>query len=159
MADFQITMKDNNTTAILVRPFAIVPAVGVPVIEMEVLKLWLAGSRGAMDPADPRKVTVTGLTGEWVFVVGGPISREYDSENDLTYDFSGPMRSDVAAQDISWAYYSGALAFEAALAQAKIENPPYANVKRDEWFTSNPLSNDEAWVEVPVTIDPIPPLV
>lgn len=162
MANFQVAMKDNDLTAVLYRPFVIMNADGTMRGQTEVLKYWLAGSRADMDPADIRRTTLPGVpdpASEWVFVVGGPLSRDFDPDIENTYDYNAAPRIDEDVRDVSWAYWTGYQIFLAANEEAMHVNHPYAIQRHKDWVTNNPPSNDEAWVENPLPVEPIPPWV
>lgn len=162
MGAFQVAMKDNDTTAVLYRPIVISNPDGTQRGFLEVLKYWLAGSRGGMDPDDSRKTTLPAVpdpASEWLYVVGGPLSRAFDPDTESTYNFDGPIKTEEPYFDISWAYWTGYQTFLAANEQAMALNHPYAIQRHIDWVTNNPPSNDEAWVETPLPVESIPPWV
>lgn len=157
MAQFIAEMKDNDTTAVLARPIVETQADGTLFGYIEVLKYLLAGSRGAMDPDDPRKTTLPSVpdpASEWVYAIGGPLSRPFDPDVETTYNFNGTPTP--GRQDVSWAYWTGYSTFLAANEAAMLKNHPYAVQRHKDWVTNNPPSNDEAWVETPLPVEPIP---
>lgn len=160
MGAFQVQMKDNDTTAVLIRPIVETQADGTLFGFLEVLKYLLAGSRGGMDPLDTRKTTLPGVpdpASEWLFTVGGPLSRAFDPDIDLTYPINAtPI---VGRQDVSWAYWTGYQTFLVANEEALRVNHPYGVQRHIDWVTQNPPSNDEAWVETPLPVESIPPWV
>jgi hypothetical protein len=158
MADPRVTIIEDGKSALLERPVCFTDAQGRCRIELERIKYWLAGSRGGMDPDDPRKQSLPGIAGEWIFVVGGPVSREYDDAA-LTYKHDGVIRTDEEVMDISWAYFDALTAHYEYLKTAMVINPKYAQLRHAQWQAQNPMTNSEAFNETPLPIESIPPFV
>lgn len=162
MAAIQIRTRDEgadiNTTDEVVqyRPVCFTDSNNNVHIIIEQLLYWKAGSKGGMDPADPRKVVLPGAPGEWIFLLGGPLSRPYDPDTDPIYNYDATPSPEY--QDVSWAYYTAYAAHEAYIQSITIQNPAYAMQRNADWFASNPISNDEAFVETPLPVEPVPPI-
>lgn len=123
---------------------------------LEQLLYWKAGSKPGTDANDPRKTAVPVVTGDWIFVLGGPLSRPHDADIDITYNFNALPSPEY--QDISMAYYIAYAAHEEYIKQTMLLNPTYALQRNTDWFTSNPPTNDEAFVEVPLPVEAVPPV-
>lgn len=162
MATIQSRARDEgadiNTTeeVVLYRPVLFTDVNSNKHVLLEQLLYWKAGAKPGTDPNDSRKTTIPGVAGDWVFVLGGPLSRPYDSAVDQTYNFNAAPSPEYS--DVSFAYYLAHEAHRAYIEQTMLLNAPYAAQRNTDWFTLNPPSNDEAFIETPLPVEAVPPI-